>query len=172
MVRNENMSLTVKQLRAGQTITLVSKGIRHSFGNTYTDETQIGNTSFLEITRIGREYIYGKYIYYEDGKKQLSTWEDKINPAEYLILDGIRTDIQEQFNNYRLKLQEYENKRKEARYKFEREAYDLTRRKMETWDKENPRPTPIDLNQLTTKTFEEYIKARPLSLNYGDVEHG
>jgi hypothetical protein len=106
----------------------------------------------MEITRIGREYIYGKHVYFEDGKKQVSTWEDKINPAEYLIFDGIRTDIQEQFNNYRLKLQEYEDKRKEARYSFEREAYDLTRRKMETWDKENPRPTPIDLNQLTTKT--------------------
>ena len=142
------MSLTVKQLRPGQVITLVSKGVIRYLNSNYVDETLIGNTIILEVTRVGRQYIYGRQIYFNNGRKESHTYETRIDPSEYIILDGIRDDIEQLYRQYRLKLQEYEQRRQEALRNFESEARNMILQKMAQWEKENPRPHPIDLDKL------------------------
>jgi hypothetical protein len=149
MTEQTRMLLTLKQIKPGMRVTLVSKGIINSFNNSYVDPTRIGYTSFLQVTNVGKQYLSGKHIYYDQGEEKLTAWQDKIDPEKYVIFSGIHLDLEQKYKDYRKALQEHEDKRKFARYNFEREAADFVRLQMEKWDKENPEPQPTDLNKLT-----------------------
>lgn len=137
-------------MKAGQDITVVSKGTRHNTYSegTWIDETQVGRTSFLMVTKIGVKYIHGKYFHFEDGKRQECYWEDKINADEVLIFHGIRQDLQEAYNQKRLEREAFEKERGQARYEIEREINQLKSAKFDEWDKTHPRPKPLDLTNL------------------------
>jgi len=136
------------RFKPNEVVTLVSKGVRHltASDHTYIDETQIGNTSFLKITRVGRDYIYGKYLYLDqDGQKECC-WEAKVTPEEYIILEGIRRDLEANYKQYQQELRRYEEARKQARSDFEKIAYEMVTKQMQFWDEENPRPKPPSLS--------------------------
>ena len=65
MTEQTRMLLTLKQIKPGMRVTLVSKGIINSFNSTYVDPTRIGYTSFFQVTSVGKQYLYGKHIYYD-----------------------------------------------------------------------------------------------------------
>jgi hypothetical protein len=139
-----------EDITIGQDITIVSKGIRHNTFSegTWIDETQLGATSFLEVTKVGVKYVYGKHFHFEDGKREVCYWEDKINPEEVLLFNGVRQDLEETYNKKRLERQAYEKQREDAHREIDREMHDLMRAKQEEWDKANPRPKPLDLTAL------------------------
>ena len=142
--------------KIGQHITLVSKGIRKpDYGDPYVETDKIGRTSYVKITRIGTTYIYGKYIHFSNGKPEECYWEAKINPKDYLILFGIRTDITQIYKKHQSELEEYEKRRKEAMYEIKRELYQIENEKRKNWEERNPRPAPIHLFSLRRKRNEK-----------------
>lgn len=140
-----------KEIKIGQDITLVSKGITHNSydSTTYITEDQVGNTHFFQVTKIGTTYIYGKYIRFElDGKREIYYWESKVNPEEYLIFNGIHEDLRKAYNDRKTLRDEYEKTRENTRRDIERKYDQLARQEYEQWTKDNPRPAPLDLSNL------------------------
>lgn len=132
----------IRGYHIGEEITLVSKGIQRSeySKNTWIDERQKGRTSFFHIERIGTVYLYGKYIRFEEGKKELCYYESKINPADYKIFYGIRQDLKKTHIDFIINLNEYEKARQDRRREIERKAQRLINKLLEIWETKNPRP--------------------------------
>ena len=139
----------MKNIHVGQDITLVSKGIRHGYGSSYVDSLLVGETSFMRVIRVGTKYVYGHYVYFEDGQRKEHDHESKFDVDDHIILDGIRQEYHTAYLRYRQACNDYEKAQQEARRDFEREAYDLVRAKSDEWEKANPRPKPIDLTEIT-----------------------
>ena len=132
----------LKGYSVGAEVTLVSKGIQRSeySENIWIDERQKGRTSFFHIERIGTVYLYGKYVRFEEGKKELCYYESKINPADYKIFYGIRQDLKQKHTDFIDSLNRYEKARQDRRRELERKAHHLTNKLMKIWETENPRP--------------------------------
>ena len=133
----------LKGYSIGEEVTLVSKGIQRSeySENTWVDERQKGRTSYFKIERIGTVYLYGKYIRFEEGKKELCYYESKINPADYKIFYGIRQDLKQTHTDFINNLNNHQKARQDRRRELERKAHRLIDRLMKVWDNRHPRPT-------------------------------
>ena len=132
----------LKGFHVGEELTLIDKGIQRSefSPQTWIDERQQGRASFLKLEKVGQKYLYGRYIRFEDGSKELCCWQAKINPEDYTIYRGIRHDLKKANFEFMQRLGEYEKARKDRRRELERKAHRLTDRLMEIWEAENPRP--------------------------------
>ena len=141
--------ITKKDLKIGQDITLVSKGIRQSYGTSYVVESNVGIAHFFRVTKLGTTYVYGKYQHKNDsGVMELTLWEDKIDPAEWVLFDGLREDLKQAFLSRQALREAYEKLRTDTRRDIERKHSDLARAELDEWDKANPRPKPLDLTAL------------------------
>jgi hypothetical protein len=151
----------LKETKAGQDVTIVSKGIRHHTYSegTYIDENEVGRTSFLQVTKIGLKYLYGTHFHIEDGKRELFHWEDKVNVDENLVLPGIRHDLAEAYNKKRLERAAFEKEREKAFYEIESEMRQIMRSKQDEWDKAHPRPRPINLQEIALREIALRINA-------------
>ena len=157
-MRLENME--TKKLKIGQDVTLVSKEIRHSdYGKDYIESDQIGRTSFLHITKIGKKYLYGQYFYFEQDKRTQHDWEHDIIIADYLILNGIRTDLEKTYKDNRAIREDYNKIRTEAHRELERKYEELCRQDFDKWNQTFPTPPPVDLSK------PPYARQEPISQN-------
>jgi len=139
------------EIKIGQDVTIVSRGIRHhTYGEgTYIDESAIGRASFLTVTRIGREYLYGKHFYIDDDRKRKTCdWEDKVKLDENLVFAGMRQDIKELHEKYRILTNEYDKLREDACREIERKYHELMRAEQDEWNKAHPTPAPVDLAKI------------------------
>lgn len=146
------MNNQLKNLKIGQEITIISKGIRH--GNTdYIMQDEIGKASFMQITKIGNKYIYGKWIYFNptNGKKEYN-WEDKINTDDYLIFPTIRHDLKQKYQQYKDANEQYKTDYKNAVYDIESELYNIKRQKIDQWQNQHQRP------ENTIQEYEQLLK--------------
>lgn len=136
--------------KAGQLITLVSKGIHHSeYSKPWVETDQIGNSHFYRITRVGTKYIYGHYIRFEsDGSQQETEWESDSLMEDYEIFAGIRKDIDEAYRLRNVAVQKHEDERRKAFYNIEQRYRQLQRDDEDLYDKHHPRPVPIDINSF------------------------
>jgi len=127
----------------GEEITIVSKGIQRSSytpNNTWIDERQKGRTSYFKIEKIGTTYLYGKYIRFEEDRKEICYYQSRINPKDYNIFSGIRRDLHKKHTDFINNLNEYEKNRENRRRDLERKAHRLTDVFLKIWEKQNPRP--------------------------------
>ena len=98
------------------------------------------NILFLKVTKKGRKYIYGKYVYREDGQIKEFSWEDKIDPSGYVILSGMREDLEKAYLEYRDALDKWEEAKRRTRDELRLKAWDWIEEQLKLWEKENPRP--------------------------------
>lgn len=133
--------MNIKDIKVGQDITLVSKGIRHTYGaQTYIDELQAGNASFLRVTKVGKKYVYGVHFYFEEGQRKDFYYTSDCNLDEYVVFPGVRQDLIDQHRQFLRDHDEFEKLRENKRYELERELHDQLNAKMDAWDKTNLRP--------------------------------
>ncbi len=132
----------METLKVGQDITIVSKGIRHSNYDTKTwiDELDAGSTSFLKITKLGNKYVYGVHFYFEDGKRKDYYYESKHDLEEYIVYDGVHTELEKQHRKFRLDCDNYEKLKEEKHRKLDWKLQQQLNAKMEKWLIEHPRP--------------------------------
>jgi len=136
-------------IQIGSEITLVSKGKRQGYNSTWVDDLLVGDTSFLKVTKIGSKYLYGVYFHYEDdGKREDCCWEAKVLMDDYIILEGVHPDIKQKYKEYRASVNKHEEARNQQHRDLEWKYHDALNKEMDEWDKQNPRPQPIDLEKL------------------------
>jgi len=126
----------------GEELTLVSKGIQRSeySPNTWIDTRQKGRVSFFKVEKIGTKYLYGRYIRFEEGKKELCYYQSRIDPNDYTIVRGIQHNLKQAHFDFVKKLDEYKQARENHRRDDEREAQKAINEQLELWDSQNPRP--------------------------------
>jgi len=126
----------------GEEITLVSKGIQRSeySEKTWIDTRQKGRTSFFKVEKVGTKYLYGKYIRFEESKKELCYYQSRINPDDYTIIRGIHHDLKQAHFDFIKKLDEHKETRENHRRDIERQAQAFINTQMDLWDSRNPRP--------------------------------
>jgi hypothetical protein len=158
----------LKHYQLGEEITLVSKGIQRSeyTKHTWIEERQKGRTSFFKIERIGRVYLYGRYIRFEDNSKELCYYESKVNPTDYHIYRDIHLHLKQAHTNFINRLNTYQKDRDNQRRDLERQANDQVNKQLEIWETQHPRPKLQENNstnshetQKTTKTTEKLLKS-------------
>ena len=147
------MSIRKQDVKVGQDVTLVSRGIRHcTYGEDkpWIDELVAGSTSFLRITKIGKKHLYGVHFYFEEEQRKEAHYEADHNLDEYIIFDGVREDLKIQHVQFRRDYDEHEKRRTSKHYELERELNDQLRAKMDEWDRDNPRPKNGLVQSLST----------------------
>jgi hypothetical protein len=138
-----------EDIRIGQDITLVSKGIQHSYGgSTYISELQVGSTCFLKVTKVGAKYVYGVNFYMEGEQRKDFCYESKHDLGEYLVFSGMRTDFDAKHKRFQRDTDEYEKLRDETRRTLEWELSQQLNAKMDEWTKAHPRPLPVNLAEI------------------------
>lgn len=138
----------MQKLKKGQDITAVSKGIVNGYSSPYVDYLQVGQTHFLRVSRIGRVYLYGYYIRFEDGQRKETDWESDLKLENFVVLDGIRTDLETAYLKFRSDDAAYNKLYEDTRRDLERELHDELSRKLGAWVKDHPRPQGINLKDL------------------------
>ena len=138
-----------ENIKIGQDMTLVSKGITHSeYGGDWIDTDQVGATSFLRVTRVGKKYLYGIHYWNEDGQRKEAYYESKHDLNDYLVLAGLREDLEKQYREYRRARDEYEKQKERARYEIQRKYSELERAEFDSWEKAHPRLASINLAEI------------------------
>lgn len=142
----KRLQLKRENIRVGQHITIVSRGIRHSpYGPDYVNSDQVGSSAFMTVSKIGRDYVYGKHYRVENGKREVFYWEDKIKLSEYLVFDGEVNDYEALHLAYRKSVNDYEETRHKAEYEYDHEAYEAKRKWWAEWEIAHPRPKIVSL---------------------------
>ncbi|MCD6312476.1 MAG: hypothetical protein J7L79_01510 [Thaumarchaeota archaeon] len=98
------------------------------------------NISFLKVTKRGRKYIYGRHVYREDGQIKEFSWEDKIDPSEYVILPGMREDLEKAYLEYLDALDKWEETKRRTLDELRLKAWDWIEEQLKLWEQQNPRP--------------------------------
>jgi len=130
------------RLEIGQDITLVSKGIRHGYGNPWIDIEIRGQTYYATITKIGNKYLTVKTFHFkEDGSREYAYYESKENTEENFIHNGIRTDLKTQHQNFIQNLHKHHEQYETAQRNIDHATYKITSRLLKHWNDKHPRPT-------------------------------
>ena len=138
---NLAIQMRKQEMKVGQDITLVSKGIRHSdYGKDWVDQTQKGRTSFFKIAKIGFKYLHGTYIYWDGGERHDRDWPSKVIMEDYIIYSGIRHDLKDRYDKYYKAIQQWEEVQEKTRRQCEWQMRDYVNKQMDKWRKENPYP--------------------------------
>jgi hypothetical protein len=105
-------------------------------------ELEEGEPSVMQVEREGRVYLYGRYVHrdLDTGKLQGNYWMGKIDKSKSKILKGACWELIDQYRKWRADVEAYEDRRRQARYSFENEAYKWVSLQMNEWDRENPKP--------------------------------
>lgn len=127
-------------VKVDQDITLVSKGIVNGYGSPYIDMLQVGSTSFMRVTKIGTKYLYGIHFWMEDGVRKDAYYESRVDVLKYQVFEGVHVEFREAYDKFRRDTDEYEKRREDVRRGFEWEFRQELNRKMDAWNKDNPRP--------------------------------
>ena len=139
------------EIKPGQDVTLVSRGIRHSqYSPDWIDQWEIGEANFVKVTKVGHDYVYGRPVWIDAGirKEYQGPQENKYAMSEFIILPGIHTDLHDAYLKYRAAMGEHDQLKDRTRREFENEAREYVEGKMDEWNRANPWPTPINLDDV------------------------
>ena len=136
----------------GCDVTLVSKGIRHTdySDQTWIDTTQVGRTSFFKVSSIGRKYLHGTYIYWDEEGRHNRDWPSKVIIEDYLIYNGIHHDFEERYDKYYAAVNAWKEAEEKTRRKTEWETRDYVAKQMDKWRAKNPIPEPPKFDTIET----------------------
>jgi len=101
-----------------------------------------GSVGFLKVSKIGRRWVYGTALYYSDGELKTAYFETKYDLEKHQIFEGLRTDLQQRYLEYRQAVSEWEEKRKQTFAEIDRQASHWAWEQRDKWYKDNPSPQP------------------------------
>jgi hypothetical protein len=140
---------SLKNIKVGDKLTLVNRGICRSeySSQTWIDIYTKGRASFFEVSKVGRKYLYGFYMWVEHEEEGLKRqyWEEKINVEDVVIHEGFNEELQGIYREYTKALREYEELRKRARSQIKRDVMKIESDRLNKWDEANPRPKTLNI---------------------------
>lgn len=143
-------------VKVGQDVTLVSKGVVNGYGSPYVDSLLVGQTSFMRVTKIGTKYLYGVHFWMEDGVRKDAYYEGKVDIEKYQVFEGEHMEFKMAYDKFRLDVDDYEKRYAEVQRQLEWEMRQELNKKFDAWKQANPRPVII------TKELKTWINEAKL----------
>jgi hypothetical protein len=102
----------------------------------------------LEVTKMGRKYIYGYHIYKEEGEIwRVDDSERKEMISGKSMFPGYREDLLEEAGAYNKKVIQWYQKRDEKLKEFQERCKEWIKKEIDQWMKKNPEPTTFDFRK-------------------------
>jgi len=117
--------ISVDEIKPNDVVTILKKDLYGDIG-----------VRVIRVVKIGRQYIYGKYIY--DGVE--SDYVSRIPIDGVIMLRGNRGDLEAEELAYSRSMRTWHDMKTEAIRKIDSELWDLRMKRIKEWETQNPPP--------------------------------
>ena len=106
-----------------------------------TISLKYGSVGYKKVLKVGRKWVQYQAVFYDNEDKEFKeTWENRFDPTEHKIFDGLRPDLFKALMQYEKTLREWKTRQEKADWDRKYKYRTLEYAESTQWYKDNPKP--------------------------------